>query len=982
MPSPARTGRPSRATPWRGRVLPRSGRPHRPDRPGWHGRGTGTGWHGRGRGAGVLLAVVVVLAAGLVLEGPGASSPASALGNPTQPGTRATSGHARDALAELPTPPVPVSACPWLQKAMAAGASPATLARDAVDRMTLAEKLGELVLRAVGPYENVDSGVSRLCIPSLSLQDGPAGLAYHDTGVTALPAPLGVAASFDPSLARDYGTVLGSEARAQGLDAVQGPNLNLDRVVWNGRAYEGFGEDPTLASALGVAEIDGIQATGTLADAKHLVAYNQETNRGALDAVVPARALHELYLAPFKAAVTKAHVASIMCAYPRLDGTYQCEDPALQQQLSSWGFTGFVRSDLGAVHDPAAALAAGTDLLKPGSVPALAAAVHHGLVATSIIDADVERVLTALFAHHLVGHLPAGTPGTPVDTPANAAFALRAAERSAVLLRDQGGILPLAPTAVRSIAVIGAAASSVPVAEGFGSAHVHAPFVSTPLAAIRAAAGRGVRVTAASGGSTTRPLPDVPTADLAPASGAGHGLTLTVSHSAVPGAASFQAVTSTARAVLVPQPSLATPPPSPKIPHPRSGTGSPVNPAPEGSGRVPAGHTSVGPNLPGHRYPGSAYGSMSGGGTRIELPTGWGPAAVTWTGTLTVPRSGLYSLSLAGSGAATLTLDGNPAVSDPENHVHGIWAQPVDLVSGHPYHLVLHWTPLGRGAGTTSALQLGMAYDSGAIAKAVAAARKAQVAIVFAGDFNAEAFDRPSLSLPGDENALIAAVAAANPRTVVVLDTGGPVLMPWLSAVGGVVEAWYPGQADGQAIAAVLFGTVDPSGHLPVTFPTSMAATGIASASQWPGVGLTSTYSEGLDVGYRYDHATGTVPLFPFGFGLSYTTFSLSGLSGTWTGTDERLTVTVTDTGARRGTAVPQVYVTHPAAAGEPPAELAAFTTVTLDPGQHRTVALDVPASALRTYQGGGWTTVPGTYTFGVGQSSASQPLAVTATVP
>jgi beta-glucosidase len=973
MPSPAQTGRPSRATSWQRRVRSGHDRARRPVPPGWRD-------HRAGAGSLLAVAVVGVLVAGLVVEWPGASSGASAFDDTAQPGAHATSGHGGDAVAELPTPPVPVSACPWLQRAMATGASPATLARDAVDRMTLAEKLGELVLRAVGPYENVDNGVSRLCIPSLSLQDGPAGLAYHDTGVTALPAPLGVAASFDPSLARDYGTVLGSEARAQGLDAVQGPNLNLDRVVWNGRAFEGFGEDPTLVSALGVAEIDGIQATGTMADAKHLVAYNQETNRGALDAVVPTRALHELYLAPFKAAVTKAHVASIMCAYPRLDGTYQCEDPALHQQLSNWGFTGFVRSDLGAVHDPAAALAAGTDLLKPGSVPALTAAVRHGLVTMATIDADVERVLTALFAHHLVGQPVSGTPGTPVDTPANAAFALRAAERSAVLLRDQGSVLPLSPATVRSIAVIGAAASSVPVAEGFGSAHVRAPFVSTPLVAIRAAAGRDVRVTAASGGSTTRPLPDVPTADLTPASGAGHGLTLTVSHAASPGAASFEAVTSTARAVLVPQPSLATPPP--KIPHPRTGVGSPVNPAPEGSGREPTGQGPVGPSLPNHRDPGSAYGSMAGGGTRIELPTGWGPAAVTWTGTLTVPSSGLYSLSLTGSGAATLTLDGAPAVSDPENHVHGIWAQPVDLVAGHRYQLALHWTPLGRGVGTVSALQLGMAYDSASIAQAVAAARRSQVAVVFAGDFNAEAFDRPSLSLPGDENALITAVAAANPRTVVVLDTGGPVLMPWLSSVSAVVEAWYPGQADGQAIAAVLFGTVDPSGHLPVTFPTSMAATGIASASQWPGVGLTSTYTEGLDVGYRYDHATGTVPLFPFGFGLSYTTFSLSGLSGTWTGTGERLTVTVTDTGTRRGTAVPQVYVTDPAAAGEPPAELAAFTTVTLDPGQHRTVTLDVPAGALRTYQDGGWTTVPGTYTFGVGQSSASQPLTVTTSLP
>ena len=256
------------------------------------------------------------------------------------------------------------------------------------------------------------------------------------------------------------------------------------------------------------------------------------------------------------------------------------------------------------------------------------------------------------------------------------------------------------------------------------------------------------------------------------------------------------------------------------------------------------------------------------------------------------------------------------------------------------------------------------------------------MAVVFAGDFNSEAFDRPSLSLPGDADALISAVAAANPRTVVVLNTGGPVSMPWLGQVRSVIEAWYPGEEDGDAIAALLYGEVDPAGRLPVTFPANAAGSAIDTAAQWPGVDLTATYSEGLEVGYRYDHATGIQPLFPFGYGLSYTRFSLSGLSLARSRNGFALSVRVTNTGPRLGTEVPQAYLTFPAAAGEPPGQLEAFAPVTLRPGHSRSVTLSVPASALRAYLGGGWTTVPGTYTFSVGSSSADLPLTTSVTTP
>jgi beta-glucosidase len=199
--------------------------------------------------------------------------------------------------------------------------------------------------------------------------------------------------------------------------------------------------------------------------------------------------------------------------------------------------------------------------------------------------------------------------------------------------------------------------------------------------------------------------------------------------------------------------------------------------------------------------------------------------------------------------------------------------------------------------------------------------------------------------------------------------------MPWLKQVSSVVEAWYPGEEDGAAIAAILVGAVDPSGHLPVTFPASQTASAISGLAQWPGAGLVSSYSEGLDVGYRYNHQTGTRPLFPFGFGLSYTTFVLGGLSVSPGPGAVAVSVRVTNTGDRPGGDVVQAYLTYPAAAGEPPGQLAAFRAVTLAPGATARVSLHLTRSELARFQGSGWNVVPGRYTVGVGDSSAVQPL-------
>jgi len=875
--------------------------------------------------------------------------------------------------------------CPWLASAIGRHESDAALARLVVGRMTLDEKLGEIVLDETNEFENIDSGVPRLCLPALTLQDGTQGVAFGAVDVTQLPSPLGIAASFDPPLAKAYGEVQGNEAGGQGIDVVQGPDLNVDRVPESGRTFEGFGEDPLLVSDMGVADIEGIQSTGAMAMAKHFAVYSQETDRGALDDVVSERALQEIYLPPFKAAVTRAHVSTVMCAYPRLNGTYQCQDPQLQAILDQWGFTGLVRSDLGAVHDPVAALTAGTDLIKPARVHALSALVGEHQLSMAAVDTAATHVVTLLFATGLVGQQQTGSPDADVATEADSDFAQQAAERSAVLLKDSGSVLPLDPSPSRSVAVIGADADVAPVTTGYGSSRVVAPFTSMPLAAIRHRVGTGEEVSYVNGGSTTKNLPPVPSDLLAPVSGGGHGLTLTLYRTESGTATTADTTTGQSIETVEPTADLSL------RPHPVTSRRLSGSLAPTGAVDLthrPTGAGAGGLALGSLASLGSLGFRASAGRTRIVLPAGWSDAKATLTGTLTPHRTGLYTVSIQGDGSAELTLDGAPAVSDLLVHGPGRWSQTVSLRAGHAYRMNLSWdpvdttTPTGEAALVPSNLSLGWEYVSDQIAEAARAAARADTAVVFAGDFNSEAFDRPSLSLPGDENALISAVAAANRRTVVVLNTGGPVLMPWLGRVAAVIEDWYPGEEDGTAVAALLYGDVDPSGRLPVTFPKSEAASAISTSAQWPGIGLVSTYSEDLEVGYRYNQATGVQPLFPFGFGLSYTRFRLGGLSVARTAGGVSLGVVVTNTGRRSGTAVPEAYLTYPAAAGEPPDQLVAFRAVTLGPGQSRTVTLPIPASSFTTYLNGSWITVPGLYTVSAGQSSASHPLSVTLPAP
>ncbi len=388
------------------------------------------------------------------------------------------------------------SSCPWVAPGALSDMGPERLAAEVASRLTLRDELGLVDLVGVPGYENTTAAIPSLCIPAITMQDGPNGLANQDTGVTQLPSSLAVAATFDTDDARAAGSVEGDEARRQGIDVVQGPMLNLLRVPEDGRAYETYGEDPYLVAQMGTADIEGIQGAGVMSEAKHFAAYAQESDRHGLDQLMTTRQLEELYFVPFQAAVEQAHVAGVMCAYGEIDGAPTCADPLLYRTLRDWSFDGFVRSDMSAVHRAIPAFDAGIDAIKPAQRVAIGRAVSEHVLAGNRLADAAQSLLEETFRFDLVAHPLSGRTDTAVDSPAHAAAALGIAEASTVLLKDRGGVLPLDTARLRSIAVIGTDAAGEAMTAGYGGGAGHR--------SLRRRAGAGDRPPRGPGGGALR----------------------------------------------------------------------------------------------------------------------------------------------------------------------------------------------------------------------------------------------------------------------------------------------------------------------------------------------------------------------------------------------------------------------------------------------------------------------------------------------
>ncbi|MBR0719737.1 glycoside hydrolase family 3 protein [Bradyrhizobium liaoningense] len=823
---------------------------------------------------------------------------------------------------------------PWLDRGRAAGER----AQLAVRQMTLEERSALLYgygTRDIGgqKWQVYVRGNTRLGIPDMVQGDSPAGIWQGSNDVTQLPASVALGATFSREAARSYGRLLGRETRALGYGVIHGPNIDVQRDPRHGRAHETFGEDPWLTSAIGAQYVLGVQENAVMADAKHFAVNTVEKDRRSTDARLSRKVLEELHLFPFQDAVQDADVAMVMCAYTRINGVHACNDENLLQDVlrKRLGFGGIVRTDAGAEHS-LRSLSFGVDQEFRSEKyygKDLIAAVTKGDFPEKDVDAAVVRILTSMIKYGIFDDPP---QRVGADLAESFPQAEAIAAQSIVLLRNDGGILPLKPSS-RSIAVIGAAAVDLRIHGG--PTNPSPAGKMTFLDAIKARVPDADIVFKAGvdpihGISAARGLPQLPSGALRTPDNAASGAQATYYDR------EGKAIESRVDSCLC-----------------------------------------------------VSQGSQFSSTVTTSQPAPKGTASAVWRAKLLADVAGRYQFDAVADAAVTLSIDGQRVLSKTKEQA--VAEAGLDLGPGlHDIEVRL------EGEGN---LKLGWrppapSIDAG-IADAVRAASAADIAIVVARDLESEELDRPTLSLPNDQDRLIEAVLRANPRTIVVLATGSAVTMPWLDRAPAVVEAWYGGTRGAAALAAVLFGDVNPSGRLPITFPSKDDDLPTADEAQFPGVDRVTLYREGLRSGYRYfNGGNAPQPLFPFGYGLSYSTFAFTdigadraaftighpGQDATFKGRPAvTISVKVTNTGKVKGAAVPQLYISYPEVSGEPAALLRAFDKVELAPGETKAVSfiLDQRAFSNFSERDNAWVVDKGIYKISIGASSADRPLSL-----
>jgi len=798
---------------------------------------------------------------------------------------------------------------------------------DLVDRMTLEERVS--LLAGADFWRTV--AIPRLNVPQIKLTDGPAGARGGGALVggrrtAAFPVGIALGATWSTEILQHVGELLAREVRDKGASVVLAPTLNLMRNALNGRNFENYSEDPVLTGRLAIAFVRGVQAKGVGATPKHFAGNESEFERDSISSEIPERTLRELYLRPFEMVVVEARPWAIMTGYNRLGGTFCSEHVRLLEEIlrREWGFDGLVMSDWGGTHSAGASVRAGLDLEMPGPAKARAS-----LLAEAERDADIAAAVRqrALQVLRLVERT--GALATPPDVRDAAETETEYPDVRALIRRAgaDGMVLlknaGLLPLPANArVAVIGPNAATARVMGG-GSAQINAHRQVSPLDGLRSALGAD-RVAHAVGCDNDRYLPVPQT-------------TMTIELRAAPGA----------QVLAVEQ------------------------------------------------YP-------QGEAQWVQLPAGLSNDAfhARLSLVVSVPEDGEYELSLVSTGLSRLYLGDELVVDNwrgwrPGGVPAGLGSQEArckrQLQAG-ALELVAEYGPrrFAQGVAPLQAIRVGFGrlVPPSAVTAAAECAAASDYAIVCIGttaEWETEGEDRWGLDLPGRQDELVYAVARANPRTVVVLQTGGPVRMPWLDAVPAVVQAWFPGQEAGHAIADVLLGNAEPGGRLPQTFPRAAdddPTHPLTRDAQYPGADGKVEYREGLFTGYRHVDRAGTRPLFPFGFGLSYASFELCDLVVTPAslppGETLAITVTVKNTSARAGSTVLQAYVRDLAASVErPDKELKAFAKVYLDAGQTQAVPLTLDMRALAYFDDAqqAWIAEPGEFELLVGESSADLPL-------
>jgi beta-glucosidase len=774
--------------------------------------------------------------------------------------------------------------------------------------MTLQEKVS--LLSGKNSWSTVP--IERLGIPALIMTDGPHGVrtdgSEHDRPdgpATAYPTGVSMAASWNPALIHKMGEALADETRALGCNILLGPCVNIQRTPLAGRNFESYSEDPYLAGQIGLGYVKGLQSKGIGASLKHFALNNQEFERGRGSSVADERTMHEIYLPAFETIVKGARPWTVMCSYNRINGTYASENHLLLGEIlkDKWGFQGAVISDWGAVHSTAASVNAGMDIEMPGPAKwfgsLLAEAVNTWQVDEKQIDAAVTRVLRLILrSGKLNGEQPAQTQ---LDLDHCFELAHQVALESITLLKNDGQVLPLDAGKIKKLAVIGLNANMR--ITGGGSSHVMGHHWVTPLQGLQKLLGDQVEIIYEPG-CDNRVLP----------------VTIEPEHFLQP-----DGTTAGLKASLFNNPEFAGTP----------DTVMKVDALNDWWGFTGPDHEHINPK------------AFSG----------------IWEGKYKPASSGPTPLFLFNNGLARLFMDGQLVLEHNVGPVFFDFGSPLTFLGQTVVHMDANRTYDIRVEYHTktidgfSLLQLGYLpalVPENAFERALNAARTTDATLIFAGmplNFETEGVDRADMSLPGDQDALISAIARVNPDCTVILNAGAPLEMPWIDQVKAVLLAYYPGQEGGHAIAELLFGQGNPCGKLPVTFPKRYADN--PTYINYPG-GKEVYYGEGVFVGYRYYDARELEPCFPFGHGLSYTTFEYSDLSVLpvfEAETTFEVRFKVKNTGKMAGKEIAQIYVQDLSASVQrPPKELKAFSKVLLEPGEEKEVALTLDQRALSFY--------------------------------
>jgi beta-glucosidase len=785
-------------------------------------------------------------------------------------------------------------------------------------RMTLEEKIDLLG----GVDDFFVRGYPQYGLPRLKMADGPLGVRNYGPATT-MAGGIALAATWNPQLAMRVGMEIGRDARAKGVHFLLGPGVNIYRAPQNGRNFEYMGEDPFLAARIAVGYINGVQSQGVAATIKHFMGNNSEFDRHNTDSIIDERTMREIYLPTFEAAVKEAHVGAIMDSYNLINGAHATQHGQLNTEIAKqeWGFDGVMMSDWFATYDGVAAANNGLDLEMPSGAfmnrQTLLPAIKDGRLSVATIDEHVRRILRTAARFGWLDREQTDL-SVPRFNQQGRQVALTGARESLVLLKNERGLLPLNRTKIKSIAVIGPDAyPAVPV--GGGSAGVQ-PFAAVSfMQGLSNYLGTTARVYYARGLPTFGELAE---------------------------ATDFMTATADGERGL----------------HAEYFKGEDL------TGATVVTRTERHVNF--------------GGQSRQTFPAD--TRSARWTGYYTPQSAGAYDVfvqSTGEDGGYTRLYVDDKLVLDNWTNSRALTDSAALTLAAHPHKFVLEQH--GRSGWLGAKLRLGIIRPGGSVAaEAKRLAAQSDVVVVAVGfdpETESEGADR-TFHLPPGQDELIRELAAANKRTIVVLTSGGGVDMSaWLERVPALIEAWYPGQEGGTALAEALFGDVNPSGRLPVTFERRWADNP-AYDSYYPAADTKRVeYKEGVFVGYRgYEHA-GTRPLYPFGYGLSYTMFTYTGLSirpagGTAQGARYEVAFDVRNTGAHAGAEVAQVYVGEPHARVPRPAkELKGFAKIYLRPGETRRVTIPLDGRAFAYYDTATkqWRAEAGVYDISVGRSSA-----------